>query len=71
MIPTTNPAPTMTPARPVNHPKFDVQPYQPDGGFTASGLVTMLGAMLAGGAAVGFAAHYVANFFYLIILFPV
>ena len=56
---------------PTNLPKYDVRPYQPDGGFTASGLITMLGAMLVAGAAIGFAAHFVSQLFYQIILFPV
>ena len=54
-----------------NYPRYDVRPYQPDGGFTASGMVTMLGAMLVAGAVIGFAAHWVSQLFYLIILFPI
>ena len=64
-------ATTTAPTPPTNLPKYDVRPYQPDGGFTASGLITMLGAMLVAGAAIGFAAHFVSKLFYLIILFPV
>ena len=48
-----------------------VNPCQPDGGFTASGLITMLGVMFVAGAAVGFAAHFISQLFYLIIVFPV
>jgi len=66
----TTPMPAPTPA-PTNLPKYDVRPYQPDGGFTTSGLVTMLGAMLVAGAGIGFAAHWVSQLFYLIILFPI
>ena len=69
---TPMPAPTPAPSpAPTNLPKYDVRPYQPDGGFTASGLVTMLGAMLVAGAVIGFAAHWVSQLFYLIILFPI
>jgi hypothetical protein len=60
-----------TKATPTSYPRYDVQPYQPDGGFTASGLVTMLGAMLVAGALIGFAAHWVSQLFYLIVLFPI
>ncbi len=59
------------PTTPTKLPKYDVRPYRPDGGFTASGLITMLGAMLVAGAAIGFAAHFVSKLFYLIILFPI
>lgn len=69
---TTGSTPAAMPtSMPTNYPKYTVKPWQPDGGFTTNGLITMLGVMFVAGAAIGFAAHFIANYFYLIILFPV
>jgi hypothetical protein len=52
-------------------PKYDVVPYRPDGGFAVSGMGMLVSAMVLLGAALGFVAHYVSQWFYLILIFPV
>jgi hypothetical protein len=51
-------------------PRFQVSEYQPDGGFAPSGVAMLISALVLIGAALGFAAHWISQFFYLIILFP-
>jgi hypothetical protein len=47
-----------------------VVPYKPDGGYTQSGLMSMLGAMVVVGGVLGYAAHHIQQYFWLILLFP-
>lgn len=56
------------PAAPL--PRFTVTQYRPDGGFNAAGVAMLISALVLIGAVLGFAAHLVSQFFYLIILFP-
>ncbi len=51
-------------------PDLTVRPYKPDGGITQSGLISMLAAMIVTGGVLGFAAHHVNKYFWLIFLFP-
>lgn len=50
---------------------FDTQPYVPDGGFSAVGLLVLLIGLGAAGIGMGVLAYYVSLLFYLILLFPV
>ena len=50
---------------------YDVRPYKPDGGAEGSGILMLVSALAFVGAALGFAAHWVSQYFYLIILFPI
>lgn len=50
--------------------KYNIKPYQPDGGFEIPGVMMLLSALAIAGAALGFLAHWASNYFYLIILFP-
>ncbi len=49
---------------------FDTQPYVPDGGFSAVGLLVLLIGLGAAGIGMGALAYYVSQWFYLILLFP-
>lgn len=50
---------------------FDTQPYVPDGGFSAVGLLVLLIGLGAAGIGMGALAYFVSQWFYLILLFPV
>ncbi len=65
------PAPEM-PAAPAlpRELTFDTQPYVPDGGFSAVGLLVLLIGLGAAGIAMGALAYFVSQWFYLILLFP-
>jgi hypothetical protein len=52
-------------------PRFDVEPYRPDGVAPLGGLAVLLGGVLATAAALGVVLGFVGQWFYLIILFPV
>lgn len=52
-------------------PSYTVKPYKPDGGTTMPGLMMLVGAIVVTGAILGFIAHFVAQAFYLILIFPV
>jgi hypothetical protein len=52
-------------------PRYNVTPYRPDGGFAVSGMGMLISALVLLGAALGFVAHWVSQWFYLILLFPV
>jgi hypothetical protein len=56
------------PASPL--PKFDVTAYRPDGGFAMSGMGMLISALVLLGAALGFVAHWVSQWLYLILIFP-
>jgi hypothetical protein len=65
------PAPAVAaqpPAAPL--PKFSVSEYRPDGGYSVAGVAMLVSAMVLIGALLGFLAHWVSQYFYLIILFP-
>lgn len=51
--------------------RVNVTPYRPDGGFEPAGLGMLFSAMALAGAALGFAAHFVSQAFYLILIFPI
>ena len=50
--------------------RFQVQPYKPDTGFALSGMAMLLSSLAIVGAALGFVAHFISQYFWLIILFP-
>ena len=52
-------------------PTYDAKPYRPDGGLTGTGVVMLVCALGFIGGVLGFVAHLVAQYFYLIILFPI
>jgi hypothetical protein len=52
-------------------PPFSVRPYAPDGGTTMPGIMMLVGALVVTGAVLGFIAHFIAQAFYLILVFPV
>jgi len=49
---------------------FPTTPYQPDGGYTTGGLLMLLAALAASGAVLGYIAHIISQWFYLILIFP-
>lgn len=51
-------------------PRFEVQPYTPDGNFPPLGLALTLGGGLAVAVLVGFLASFIGQWFYLVVLFP-
>jgi hypothetical protein len=55
----------------VNYPSFPVQPYRSDNGFSAPGLIMLITAMTLAGAVLGYVAHFIGQWFYLILLFPI
>ena len=63
------PVPEETPPPPPA-PRFEVQPYVPDGNFPPLGLALTLGGGLAAAVLVGFLASVIGQWFYLVILFP-
>ena len=65
---TPNPAEPPSPRR---APRFDVEPYRPDGVAPPGGLALLVGGVLGTAAALGFVLGFVEQWFYLIIVFPV
>lgn len=59
------------PAAPAVLPRFNVSPYRPDGGFAMSGVTLLLSALAIAGAILGYLAHLVSAYIYLIIMFPI
>lgn len=51
-------------------PTYNVNPYTPDRGITAPGVVMLISALVLIGAGLGFVAHFISQYFYLILLFP-
>jgi hypothetical protein len=51
-------------------PRFHVIRYKPDGGAELPGILKLASALAIVGAGLGFLAHWVAQYFYLILLFP-
>ncbi|HEX2971470.1 MAG TPA: hypothetical protein VHP11_04015 [Tepidisphaeraceae bacterium] len=60
---------TETPASAL--PRYTVMPYKPDGGYTIPGMMMLISSLVLAGGLLGFVAHGVSNYFYLIVLFPV
>jgi len=60
-----------TPSVPASYPRFAAQPYQPDGGISGLSAAMLILVLLLAGAALGYAVHWVRQFFYLILLFPI
>jgi hypothetical protein len=52
-------------------PRFAVQPHVTEGGFGAGPAVLLMLAMAAAGVVVGFVAHFIGQWLYLIVLFPI
>lgn len=50
--------------------RYQVRPYRANGGFEAGGVMMLVSALAIAGAGLGFAAHWIAQYFYLIFLFP-
>ena len=51
-------------------PRFQTEPYVPDGNFPALGLALTLGGGLVAAVLVGFLAGVIGQWFYLVVLFP-
>ena len=47
-----------------------VRRYKPDGGTSVAGLMMLVGALAVTGAVLGYAAHWISRYVYLIIIFP-
>lgn len=47
-----------------------VRDYRPDGGFDLRGLVMLTCALILAGGVLGFVAHFISQWFYLIVMFP-
>lgn len=58
---------TSQPASPV---QFKVRPYAAEGGVSGIGIFAMFIAMLVAAGITGFAAHFISQWLYLIIVFP-
>jgi len=62
----TNSLPTAAP--PLQN--FSTTPYQPDHGYTTGGLLMLIAALAGVGAVLGYIAHIISQWIYLILLFP-
>jgi hypothetical protein len=51
--------------------RFDVEPYRPDGGFQWSGVSLVIGVLGIAGLALGFVAHLIGQWFWMILVFPI
>jgi hypothetical protein len=51
-------------------PRFDTQPFRPDGGVPLTGLLWTLSLAVGSGVAIGAGAAYVAQWLYLVLVFP-
>ncbi len=51
--------------------RVQVVPYRSDGQYDLSGAIMLISAMALAGGLVGFAAHYIEQVFWLIVLFPI
>ncbi len=63
------PLPPETPS-PAAGLTFDAAPYRPEGGFTQPGAVLLLGLELLAAAVLGWIAGFIAQWLYLILIFP-
>ena len=52
-------------------PRFDVEPFQPDGGVPPAGFLLLVGGVLATAAFLGFLLAVAVESFYLVVLFPI
>ena len=66
---TVNPTPPATGAAPAL--TFDVEPYRADGGFHWSGVSLVIGVLGIAGPVLGFVAHLIGQWFWLILIFPI
>jgi hypothetical protein len=51
-------------------PRYDAEPFRPDGGVPAVGLLLTLGGAIASGYIIGSVVGFVAQWLYLVLLFP-
>lgn len=51
--------------------RYAAKPYRPDGGFEVGGLLMLTGAVVVIGGVLGYAAHVVSGYFWLILAFPI
>lgn len=67
-----NPEPVaeQTPALP-RHLQFDAVPFRPDGGFSGPGLIMLMLGLMGAGIALGALVHFIGQWIYLVILFPI
>jgi hypothetical protein len=56
---------------PSGNPRFDVKPYRPDYFWDWQGLGLILGFLMLGGLALGFAASVIEQWLWLVLLFPI
>jgi hypothetical protein len=64
---TPEPAPEAAPAPP---PRFETQPYRPDGSAPPAALAMTLAGVLVAAVVIGFVASFLGQWFYLVLLFP-
>jgi hypothetical protein len=65
------PLPPEEPPRvPLNLPHFKPDRYHPDGGFSASGLVALAGALALAAVGLGWLASFIGQWFYFVLIFP-
>jgi hypothetical protein len=63
--------PPQIPPEPGPALRFDVLPYRPDGGFQWSGMSLVIGVLGSAGLALGFVAHLIGQWFWMILVFPI
>lgn len=51
--------------------QFDAVPYQPDGGFSGPGLIMLILGLGAAGIGLGALVHFIGQWIYLVVLFPI
>ena len=51
--------------------RYAAKPYRPDGGFEVGGLLMLTGAVVVIGGVLGYAAHVISGYFWLILAFPI
>src|SRR3954447_23944719 len=49
---------------------FATMPYKPDGGYTVGGTLMLIAALAGVGAVLGYIAHIISQWIYLILVFP-
>lgn len=58
------------PRVPPTLPRFDAEPYHPDGGFSVARLPILLGALLVVAVALGWLSSFIGQWFYLVLIYP-